>query len=144
MSGEIKGTIDNPAVIAGIFGVLGTFVTGYLGFLVAKNQNKKEKSITDRKQLSDDEQKFRDDLYERMVVLEETVDKYMKLVDRYHQRSISLEEEVLQWKNKYVELDKEWRVKYTELEIENKHLQNKVFALEGHLRKMQEKEFEEA
>jgi predicted RNase H-like nuclease (RuvC/YqgF family) len=138
MSEELKETVlNNQTLVSGAFGVLGMFVTGILSLFVAKNNNKKDQSVTDRQQLSADEQKFRDDLYERMKVLEDQVEKYMKLVDKYHYRSIALEEEVMQWKNKYVELDKEWRFKYTELEIENRHLQNKVFVLESHLKKMQ-------
>lgn len=113
----------NDTWLSALSSVGGMLVTGTFGFLVAKQNNKKDMTINDRQQLSKDEREFREKIIERMNLLQEQVDKY-------HAKSIELEEIVVLWKNKYVELDKEWRMKYTELEMENKQLQNKVFVLE--------------
>lgn len=125
----------SDAWISAISSVAGMGVTGLFGYIVARQNNKKDINITDRQQLSKDEQEFRQNIIERMNLLQEQVDKY-------HQKSIELEETVSLWKNKYIELDKEWRVKYVELEIENKQLQNKVFVLEMRVKEKQEKEKE--
>lgn len=120
----------NDTILTGIISLSGMFITGLFGFLVAKHNNKKDLAINDRQQLSKDEHQFRSEIYERMQILQEQVDKYQEQVEFYHQRSVQLEETVVLWKNKYVELDREWRTKYTETEIENKHLNNKIYVLE--------------
>lgn len=121
----------NDVLISAASSIAGMIVTGVFGFLVAKQNSKKDIAISDREQLSKDEQEFRAKIIERMNLLQEQVDKY-------HQKSIELEETIVLWKNKYVELDKEWRVKYTELEMENKQLQNKVYVLEMRLKEADE------
>jgi hypothetical protein len=126
---NLNNLMNNATFLSGLFSVSGMAVTGVVSYLVARNKSKSNLAMNDRQQLSKDEQQFRQEIYDRMKDLQEDVDKY-------HKKTIELEDSILLWKNKYLELDKEWRTKYTEIEIENTHLKNDVEVLRNQLTKM--------
>lgn len=126
---NLNELLNNTTFVSSFFSVGGMTVTGIVSYLVARNKNKSNLAVIDRKQLSTDEQQFRKEIYDRMKDLQEDVDKY-------HNKTIELEDSILLWKTKYLELDKEWRMKYTEIDIENKHLKNEVEVLREQIKKM--------
>ena len=120
-----------PVTLTAIIGGVVTVVTGYLTYLGAKNSAKKDNFITDRQQLSQDQQLLRAEMREEMKQLRDEVrawrDRYLELEDNIEELKITnmkLQMEVDQWKEKY-----------TSLLIENESLTARVNELEGQLKR---------
>lgn len=99
--------------LTAIIGVVGSIVTGGIGYLSGKNKDK----VTDRELLSKDEQAFRANLIERINAYEEKIDKLNSEVVILSREVITLRKENL------------------ELISENKQLNSKVEELVSRLSK---------
>ncbi|MCY8197720.1 hypothetical protein MOC90_06055 [Bacillus spizizenii] len=82
--------------ISAIASVLGMFVTGGFGYLVARNSSKKDLTINDRQLLSEDEKQFRTELKEMMLAYQDQVKELTSEVDRLTKSNLSLETQVQQ------------------------------------------------
>jgi sensor domain CHASE-containing protein len=96
--------------------VVSSVLTAIVTYLVARHNNKKELMITDRQQISQENQQIRQELRQEM-------DK--------------LREELHVWRNRCMELEtivQEWRDKYTTLVVERQQLEYRVKELETELK----------
>lgn len=82
------------SLITAIGSVVGMFVTGGFGYLVARNTSKKDVTINDRQQLSEDERQFRTELKEMMLSYQEQVKELSAEVERLTKSNLALEAQV--------------------------------------------------
>lgn len=80
----------DASVISGLSGFAGIVVTSVVGIIVAKVNNKKDITIQDRQQLSQDQQAFYDMVLSQVKTLQERADQ--------------LELEVARWKTEALQL----------------------------------------
>jgi predicted nuclease with TOPRIM domain len=73
-------------VITAIAGLVGSAVTGIIGYASGKNNNK----VTDRELLSKDEQAFRERLIERLTSSEEKIERLSNEVITLRQENLAL------------------------------------------------------
>lgn len=73
-------------VITAILGLVGSAVTGIIGYASGKNNNK----VTDRELLSKDEQAFRERLIERLTSSEEKIERLSNEVITLRQENMEL------------------------------------------------------
>lgn len=83
-------------LITAIASVVGMFVTGGFGYLVAKGNNKKDTTINDRQLLSEDERAFRSELKEMMNTYQDQVKELTDEVARLTMSNLGLERRVQQ------------------------------------------------
>lgn len=81
-------------LISAIASVVGMFVTGGFGYLVARNTSRKDVTINDRQLLSEDERQFRTELKEMMTSYQEQVKELTAEVDRLTKSNLNLETEM--------------------------------------------------
>lgn len=81
-------------MIQAIASVVGMFVTGGFGYLVARNTSKKDVVISDRKLLSEDEKQFRSELKEAMSFNQKQVRELTAEVERLTKSNLKLEAQV--------------------------------------------------
>lgn len=93
-------------VISAVASVLGMFLTGFFGYLAARNGSKKEVTINDRQLLSEDERHFRAELKEMMSSYQEQVKGLTVEISRLTRANLSLELQVqnLTTRNESLEL----------------------------------------
>jgi len=77
--------MSDPVIIVALITFLGTVMTIYGAWRTAKGKNKTDVSISHRKSLSDDEQKFRSDL---LIEVDSYRDKIVSLMEKLDQLSI--------------------------------------------------------
>jgi len=112
--------MSDPVIIVALITFLGTVVTLYNGWRVSKGKNKTDVSISHRKSLSEDEQKFRTDL--------------LTEVDSYRDKIVSLMEKL----DKLSVLNTELRIVNSELRSVNAELRDMNMALLAKVAAMQE------
>lgn len=81
-------------LISAISSVIGMFVTGGFGYLVARTNNKKDLTINDRQLLSEDERAFRTELRDMMLASQEQVKWLTAEVERLTKSNVALESQV--------------------------------------------------
>lgn len=95
----------DASVISAIAGGVGVAVTSVVSLVVARVNSKKDVTISDRQQLSQDQQLF--------------YDLVMKQVKEYGERADLLEAEVVKWKEEALQL----RIENSELRAQINHLE---------------------
>lgn len=115
------------AIISGLVGV----VTAIIGYMTARNAAKKDIFVTDRQQLSQEQQQLRAEMREEIKSLKEEVARW---TNRYLELEANMEQLKITNLTLQMEVDK-WREKYDALLVENKELTARVNELEGELRK---------
>jgi len=112
--------MSDPVIIVALITFLGVFITGLSTWRTAKSKNKTDMSISHRKSLSEDEQKFRSDL--------------LTEVDSYRDKIVSLVKELEALSITNAEL----RIVNSELRIVNAELRDMNMKLLAKVATMQE------
>lgn len=94
----------NENVITALASVLGMFITGGFGYLVARNNNKKDLSINDRQLLSEDERQFRQELKTELANNRKEIEGLRLEVENLRALNLNLELENKQLQIKVDEL----------------------------------------
>lgn len=81
-------------IISAVASVLGMFVTGYFGFLAARNSSKKDVTINDRQLLSEDERLFRTELKDMMFKYQEQVMGLTNQIEKLTKANLNLQVKV--------------------------------------------------
>jgi len=78
--------MSDPVIITGMLTFLGIVITAYAGWRTSRNKNKTDSSISHRKSLSEDEQKFRSDL---LTEVDSYRDKIVSLMEKLDALSVT-------------------------------------------------------
>lgn len=113
-----------PTVLTALISAGVGVVTAIVGYLTAKNSAKKDIFVTDRQQLSQDQQQLRAEMREELKYWREKYDRLEEQMDGLVTTNVKLQAEVELWKEKYEHISKE-----------NEILTKRVSELEGELRK---------
>lgn len=114
----MEPTIATALISAGV-----AIVTAIVTYLTARNNAKKDIFVTDRQQLSQEQQDFRKEMREELDYWRSKYDKLDETINSLTVLNIKLQSEVEVWKEKYEVISRE-----------NKSLTNRVNELEGQLR----------
>lgn len=95
------------SLISAVASVLGMFVTGGFGYMVARNTSKKDVTINDRQSLSEDERLFRTELKEMMLAYQDQVKGLSAEIETLTKSNLSLELKVQQLTTRNESLEKQ-------------------------------------
>lgn len=110
--------LDKLLTLQSLPTIISSIVTAVVTYLVARHNNRKELMVTDRQQLSFENQQIRQELREEVK---------------------SLREEIITWRDRCLELEEavhDWREKYTTLVLEKQQLEHRVMELEAELKRL--------
>lgn len=81
-------------MVQAISSIVGMFITGSFGYLMARNSSKKDVTINDRQLLSEDERLFRTELKDMMLNYQEQVKGLISEVERLTLSNVELQTQV--------------------------------------------------
>lgn len=99
-------------------------VTALITYMTARNNAKKDIFVTDRQQLSQEQQDFRKEMREELTYWREKYDRLEEQMEGLATTNVKLQAEVGLWKEKYERISNE-----------NEQLTKRVNELEGELRR---------
>lgn len=115
------------AIVSGAVAVCTAAIT----YMTAKNSTKKDLFVTDRQQLSQEQQQLRTEMREELRALKDEVKGW---TNKYIELEGSMDEMKLTNLKLTMEVEK-WKEKYDDLLQENEALQKRVGELEGDLKR---------
>ncbi|WP_426455475.1 hypothetical protein ACP26L_36270 (plasmid) [Paenibacillus sp. S-38] len=89
--------MDVSALLAGA----GAIATAIFSYMVTKSNNKKDLTVSDRQQLSQEQKEIREELRSEIKILREE----MKV---WRDRSLQVEDELRSWKERYTHLEMDY------------------------------------